>query len=212
MTTPALQVRSTTRLSSSSTIGGSAYERPVCRSAQRPRASCGRSTPTHIRDSVKSFDAHDEVVGQAKDIIYLSSNPEVDFPDPEVDILTPAFRTKATYWEAENEFRIIAKEGADASSAATPCHQGYVRISSTALVGLILGCQMKPADRAEVTAIVRAAKHKVRIYNALLEEDTYSCASCRKRNQKHPHRSPVSLAFRGPLHAGCLLERRDRLP
>jgi hypothetical protein len=97
----------------------------------------------------------------------------MDFPDPDCDVLTPAFLTKAEYWVYEQEFRVIAKEGADSSSAFLACHQGYVQIKPTALVGLILGCQMSVPHRAEAIAIARAAAHRIEIYAATLDEDSY---------------------------------------
>jgi hypothetical protein len=119
------------------------------------------------------FDAHDEVIGQADEIIYLPSCAAMDFPDPKFNAVRHAFLTKADYWRYEREFRVVAKEGADATSGFLPCHQGYVQIKPTALLGLILGCQMSSAHRAEAIAIASAANHKVRFYDAILDEDTY---------------------------------------
>ena len=121
------------------------------------------------------FDAKDEVIGQAEKVIYLPGYPAIDFPDDDnSDLLTATFLTKARYWKYETEFRVIAKEGAaNAESHFIPSHQGYVQIKPSALIGLILGCQINPKHREEAIAIARAATNKVEIYQAHLDEESY---------------------------------------
>jgi hypothetical protein len=122
------------------------------------------------------FDAHDDVIGKAEDVIYSKYYPGIDFPISDADTATlvlPTFLTKADYWNYEQEFRVIAKENTADGDWPLRCHQGYVQIKPTALLGLILGCQMKPSDQKEAIAIAKTAAHKVDIYNAELDEDSY---------------------------------------
>jgi len=111
------------------------------------------------------FDAKDKVIGEAQEIVYLGGYPSLDFPasDDETDMLTPALLTKASYWQYEREFRVIAKEGAAEDSGFLRCHEGYVDIEAAALLGLILGCQMHQSQQDEVIAIAKAAKHDIKI-------------------------------------------------
>jgi|SRR5450755_919011 len=123
------------------------------------------------------FDAHDDVIGTADDVIYPKGYPGIDFPisDSDTDALvTATFLTKAEYWNYEQEFRVIAKESTAAGDWPLRCHQGYVQIKPTALVGLILGCQMEPPHQREAIAIAKAAAHKINIYYAELDEDSYN--------------------------------------
>lgn len=106
---------------------------------------------------------------KALPVAYSKSFPVINYtPEIEGELIKKAFLTKACEWQYEKERRIFQKDRAGHYMAFSPC----------ALVGLILGAKISPADEAMVRDLLierEARRHPpVRLYRAVCQDHEYS--------------------------------------
>jgi hypothetical protein len=124
---------------------------------------------SHYADSHRgiclAFDWQTEFFSQAQPVIYQKTRPHVNpiFQTHE-EMLEHALLTKSDHWKYEKEWRIIQyRKGA-----------GAYKFPPEALVGVILGSQISPADRALVVGWLAARQVPASLFQASLSDVAFS--------------------------------------
>ena len=124
------------------------------------------------------FDAKaNSIIGDAYQVQYSEDYPVITLPDETSPrFVIKSFLTKPVDWRHEQEYRIVAREhrNDDRVRWQPKCYQGFVDVSPTALVGVILGAFIDSRDAEWVHGLVASASHPVELWQAHLERGRYA--------------------------------------
>ena len=130
------------------------------------------------------FDAAaDPIIGGALQVQYADELPEIALlGTPPGAFVRKAVLTKHTHWAGEREYRAVARERKEGERDVdwNPTSEGgFVNVAPRALLGIILGPLIDPADAASARRLVASARHRIDISRAELHRSKY--ALIRKR-------------------------------
>ncbi len=112
----------------------------------------------HTGFCVQYLHQDEPFLGRAQVIQYSTSYPEIFYPrDSDDRKVEKGLLTKAECWRYEEEWRIIDLQG-----------PGTYTVPSELLTGVIFGCQMGEADRAQVREWCLQRKPRPQLYEARL--------------------------------------------
>jgi hypothetical protein len=117
-------------------------------------------TDKHRRICIE-FSCDNGMFGSAMKINYVEEYPQLDFTNPESDILLPLI-TKSCAWSYEDEYRVVALAGPAPGMLRTKGN--FLKLPRDALKAVIMGCMISPSDAAELREIIG---HKLPGYVAL---------------------------------------------
>jgi hypothetical protein len=119
------------------------------------------------------FQCRNAVFGTAVKVQYQRSYPKFDLATGDDEGILPLV-TKAADWSYEGEFRVIAREGASEIPDIIRTRKNLCRISSDALMSVIVGCSMLAEDAAAIGQLVKQQiGRKIALKRAVRSLDRY---------------------------------------
>lgn len=146
------------------------------------RMSCFSTDPANLlmwahygnchRGICLEFDVKRNELAGAIKVDYTDDYPVLDMFDEDQDaLLRSTTLVKSKCWEYESEYRLITRVSQPPGTLRLI--DGRYYFPPTALVGVILGCQITEAHRSIVLEWVRAANHEIRIRKARRHDERF---------------------------------------
>jgi hypothetical protein len=118
------------------------------------------------------FDATKDKIGAACRVIYADKLPaiNVDLIGDEFALAETALLTKSAEWAYEEEYRILARDGAYEPEFFCATEGNYLRLPKGAITAVIAGCK---AELGAVRDIIRTCAPSVVLKRAVQRLDEY---------------------------------------